>query len=373
MILEFVSLLVGFLCLMIAGFMIFNKIENHKINVYFIIILFVAGMQRLMHAIVSFGIVENTYSPLKIKLSLGFFLVPVYYLFFRRLTKGFDQLKNELAHFILPSLLILINRIFVDFEMSFYYFVLYSTIYFVLILLLLNNFLKRKRTSMLQIVNYKKIKNWLLLMLCLTFLLFVFSNYFLFNPDISLGVFYKYSSLFWLFIIVFMFRNPVVIFGSYYLLKNIKLSESSEFLIWSRKLLKPIGEKDKIVYNTIVKRIDSIIFDIQTLQESVPIIATTTLTTKAMALELKIPKSHLELVFKYYCHYSINDFSNLVKVKYALSLIKSGYLMSYTVASLGEKCLFNSRYTFSKNFKKFVGVSVRDYIISDVESQMKFF
>lgn len=369
MFLELISLLVGFLCLLIAGFMIFNKIANHKINIYFMIILFVVGMQRLVYAIEFFGIVENTYSPLKIKLSLGLFLVPVYYLFFRRLTKGFDQLKNELAHFILPSLLILINRVYVDFEMSFYYFVLYSTIYFVLILRLLNKFLKRRRTSMIQILNYKKVKDWLLLMLCLTFLLFVFSNYFLFNLDISLGVFYNYSSLLWLLVIVFMFRNPVVIFGSHYLLKNIKLSESSEFVIWSRKLLKPIEEKDKLVYNTIVKRIDSIIFDIQTLEESVPIIATTTLITKTMALELKIPKSHLEFVFKYYCHYSINDFSNLVKVKYAVSLINDGYLKSYTVASLGEKCLFKSRFTFSKNFKKFIGISVSDYIALDVDSK----
>jgi AraC-like DNA-binding protein len=342
--------------------MIFNKNKNYKTNVYFVIILLFVGIQRCTYAIEFFRIIENIYSPLKIKLSLGLFLVPVYYLFFRRLTRGFDQLKNELLHFILPALLILINRIYVDFEMSFYYFVLYSTIYFVLILRLSQQFIKRKNTTMYQILTYKQLKNWLLLMISLTFLLFIFSNYYLFNSSIGLDTFYKYSSLIWFVILIYMFKNPILIFGELNLLKSLQKNTQQELLVWNTKPLKDIEDKDKILYSAILNKIDSIILDIKKLQKSVPIIATTTLTIKTIAHELKVPKSHLELVFKYYCYYSINDFSNLVKVNYALSLINEGYLKSYTVASLGEKCLFNSRYTFSKNFKKFVGVSVSDFV-----------
>ena len=362
MFLDLISLIVGFLCILIAGFMIFNKNKNHKTNVYFVIILFFVGLQRFTYSIETFRIVENTYSPLKIKLSLGLFLVPVYYLFFRRLVLGFDTLKNELLHFILPTLLLLFNSFHIGFELSFYYFLIYSTVYLILILLLLNKFIKRKNTTMLQILSYEQLKNWLLLMTGLTFILFVFSNYYLFNSNLGLNTFYKYSSIIWLGILIYMFKNPILIFGELILLKNIKLNESSEFLIWSKKILKPIEEKDKIMHQTILMRLDFIISDIETLQKSIPIIAATTLTTKTIAQELKIPKSHLELVFKYYCRYSINDFSNLVKVNYALSLINEGYLKNYTVTSLGEKCLFNSRYTFSKNFKKFIGVSVSDYL-----------
>ncbi|WP_146092121.1 helix-turn-helix domain-containing protein [Polaribacter filamentus] len=161
-----------------------------------------------------------------------------------------------------------------------------------------------------------------------------------------------------------------MIFGEHYLLKNIRLNESTEFLVWSRKLLKPMEEKDKVVYNTIAKRIDFIISDIQILQKSLPMLTTTTFTTSTLSKELIMPKRHLEFVFKYYCHYSINDFSNLVKVNYAVSLIDGGYLDNYTVASLGEKCLFNSRFTFSKNFKKFIGISVIDYRNGTVKSKL---
>jgi AraC-like DNA-binding protein len=199
----------------------------------------------------------------------------------------------------------------------------------------------------------------------------IYSNYFVINQSnsqVNLDTFYSYSSIPWLVILVYMFKNPIVIFGEHYLLKNIQLNKQSDFLVWSTKLLRPVEEKDKIVYNTILKRIDFIISDIQILQKSVSMLSTTTFTADTLSKHLKIPRRHLEFVFKYYCHYSLNDFSNLVKVNYALSLINQGYLDSFTVASLGEKCLFNSRFTFSKNFKKFIGISVSDYVSTKVKS-----
>ena len=51
----------------------------------------------------------------------------------------------------------------------------------------------------------------------------------------------------------------------------------------------------------------------------------------------------------------------MIKINYALTLISDGYLNQYTVEALGEKCLFKSSFTFSQNFKKFVGTSVREY------------
>ncbi|HTN20315.1 MAG TPA: AraC family transcriptional regulator [Pelobium sp.] len=159
-----------------------------------------------------------------------------------------------------------------------------------------------------------------------------------------------------------MFKNPVIIFGEQSLLKNIQLNEPQDFQVWNHKPLKAIEDKDKIVNNTILNRVDSIILEIKTLQKSVPLISKTTLNTTTLATELKVPKRHLDFIFKYYCHYSINDFSNLVKVNYALTLIGEGYLENYTVDSLGKECLFNSRFTFSKNFKKFVGVSVSEFV-----------
>jgi AraC-like DNA-binding protein len=153
----------------------------------------------------------------------------------------------------------------------------------------------------------------------------------------------------------------VLIFGESYLLKGIQKNTEKELSIWSLKPLTVIDEKDKKVYETLSKSIEGIVFNIKALQNSEAIIARITLTSKTIAEELKIPKKHIDFVFKYYCYYSINDYSNLIKILYAIKLINSGFLKEYTVEALGAKCLFNSRYTFSQNFKKFVGVSASDY------------
>lgn len=362
MFLNVVSLLVGFLCLFVVFLMLISTKANRKANLYLILILFIAGLQRFVNAIEVLEFTKITYSPLKIRFSFAFFIIPIYYLFFKRLIQKNSKLNMEYQHFILPTVLVLMS--INNYYISYYFYLAFSFFYFVSILLLVKELTQMKKLSMLVINNYNTIRTWAFLMTFIVFLLVVYSNYFLFSetrPRINLNVFFRFSSLLWLVAIIYMFRNPIIIFGEQHLIKSLQKNTHQDIVIWNFKPLKEIEEKDQLIFNSISKRIDSIILDIQSLQKSVPIISTTTLTAKTIAQELKIPKSHLDIIFKYYCYYSVNDFSNLVKVNYALSLINEGYLKNYTVASLGEKCLFNSRFTFSKNFKKFVGVSISIY------------
>lgn len=365
MFLDVFSLLIGFLCLFVVLLILFNQKPNRITNGYLIAILMVVGLQRFLYAIEALGFTHKTYSPLHIKPLLAFYIVPIYYLFFSRLIQGAGLLKKELLHFIFPSLLIVINLVFASYTVNRSVYLCYTVIYFLLILVMTRKFIYRKNLSILDKMSYPAIKKWVVLMLVLTLLLFVYSNYISFQDlsnQMDLRTFYRYSSLVWLGVIIYMFKNPVIIFGEHTFIKNIQSDEHQDFQTWSHKSLKTIEDKDKIVHQTVSKRIDSIILEIKTLQKSAEVLSKTTLNAESLAKSLKIPKRHLDFAFKYHCLYSVNDFSNLVKVNYALSLINEGYLERYTVASLGEKCLFNSRFTFSKNFKKFVGVSVSDYI-----------
>lgn len=365
MYLDVIALLVGFLCLFVVCLMLFNQKPNRITNGYLIIILIVVGLQRFLYAIDILGLTTSTYSPLRIKPLLAFYIVPVYYLFFSRLIYGTGKLKRELLHFIFPTVLVLINLVYVNYNVNRLLYLCCSVTYFVFILAMAKKFIFRKNPSMLNKISYKATKSWLLLMVTLTFLLIIYSNFFPYRDlysRLNLSSFYRYSSLVWFGLLLYMFKNPVIIFGEQSLLKNIQLNEPQDFQVWNHKPLKAIEDKDKIVNNTILNRVDSIILEIKTLQKSVPLISKTTLNTTTLATELKVPKRHLDFIFKYYCHYSINDFSNLVKVNYALTLIGEGYLENYTVDSLGKECLFNSRFTFSKNFKKFVGVSVSEFV-----------
>lgn len=371
MFLSILSLLVGFLSLFVVLLMLFNQNSDRKINVYLIIILFLAGLQRFLNGMEVLGLLDVTYSPLKIKLIAAFFIVPVYYLFFRRLIKSSVNLKKELVHFILPAILVLIDVFSIQYTVSYYFFLIFSIAYFTAVLYLVLGLVKIKKRSLLEKTSYKTIRTWTILMFFITFLLVAFSNYFLFSgadSGMNLNDFYRYSSLLWLVALVYIFKNPVIIFGEQSLLKNIQLNEAQEFLIWSIKPLKSVEERDTVLNNNLATKIDGIILNIKKLQKSNSILSKNTLTPNFISKELKIPRSHVDFIFKYYCHYSMNDFSNLVKINYAVSLINEGYLDKFTIDSLGDKCLFNSRFTFYKNFKKFMGVSVSDYVLANADS-----
>lgn len=365
MFLNLVSLLIGFLCLFVLFLMLLNTKSNRKTNVYFLIILFVVGLQRFLNGIEVLGVNSITYNPLKFKMSLAFFIIPIYYLFFRRLIREETKRTSELLHFTVPMILVFID-IFIDTIVIHYIlYLIFSVSYFFAVLVLIKELVNKNSVSLFENNSYKTIKTWAFLMVAITFLLVIYSNYFLFsevNPNENLNDFYRFSSLLWVILLVHLFRNPVIIFGEQNLLKKIRENTTQEVLLWNAKPLRAIDDKDRKVFDAVFPKINSIIIDIQLLQKNVEVISKVTLTNKIMAQELKIPKNHLDIIFKYYCSYSVNDFSNLIKINYALSLIKNGYLKKHTIASLGEECLFKSRYTFSQNFKKFVGVSVSEYI-----------
>ena len=371
MFLNVISLLVGFLCLFVVVLMIFNLKPNRQTNVYLLVILFIVGLQRFLNALDVLELTEVTYSPLKIRLSIGFLIIPVYYLFFKRLIQGRVKLIKELYHFILPCILVSIDLFMLNYTLRHIVFLTFSCYYFGAILFLVRVFLKSKNRTMYEMGIYKTIRTWAFLMASITFILLVFSNYFLLSEaqsTVMLNNFYRYTSLLWLFALIYIFKNPVIIFGEHNLLKSIQLDKPQEFLIWSGKPISLIEDKDLIISGNISDRVDRIILTIQKLQKSDALLSTITFTAKNLSKELDIPRSHVEFVFKYYCHYSMNDFCNLVKINYAVSLMNDGYLEKYTIASLGDKCLFNSRFTFSKNFKKFMGVSVSDYALDNSRS-----
>ena len=370
MLLNFVSLLVGFLCLFVVMLMLFNPKSDRKTNAYLIIILFVAGVQRFVNGIEVLELFNSSLRPIEPRLSITFFIIPIYYLFFLRLIRGSSNLKVELMHFILPALIV-VNDIFFFRTSLIYYFLIVSSLYFLAITKLVISFLKFKKRSLLEKSAFRTIRNWTLLMFFIAFFLVLFSNYFLFHEGeigINLNDFYCYSSFIWIVVLIYIFRNPVIIFGEQNLIKNIQHNEPQDFLIWSRKPLRTIEEKDSALGISISTKIDRIILNIQKIQKSKHLLSKITLTANNLSKELNIPRRHLDYIFKYHCHYSVNDFSNLVKVNYAVTLMNDGYLKKYTIASLGEKCLFNSRFTFSKNFRKFMGVPVSDYALAHTVS-----
>ena len=130
----------------------------------------------------------------------------------------------------------------------------------------------------------------------------------------------------------------------------------------SLKINKKNRKKDLPLYKNCKDNIASLIFEIRKLEDNEAIISKETLKIDFLTKSLKTPKSHLEFVFKYHCHYSANEYANLIKIKYALRLIDAGYLNTKTINSLAEKTLFSARTTFFANFKKFIGIPITTYL-----------
>lgn len=371
MLLNITSLFSGFLFLFLILLMVINPIKSNKRNIYLMLIFFISGYHRFSNGFNILNFTQSDYTLLNNKPVFSFFIIPIYYLFFCRLVMRNFEFRKELLHFIFPTILFIINIRYVNLKYYKVVFVFYCTVYLIMLLKKLKYFYFTKNPTILEKINNKIIKKWLFLMLFLSVIslsylitLIFFNN----SSQVITKNYLKYSSLFWFIPFVYIFSNPVLIFGQDYLLKNLKKVEARGQLIWNIDPIKPIEDKDGKFYNSISNKIFTIITNIESLQNLISIISKKTLNTKIISEELNIPKKHVDFIFKYHCHYSVNDFSNLIKINYALILIKEGYLKEYTVEALGEKCLFKSRYTFSQNFKKFVGTSVREFTKTSVNN-----
>ena len=82
---------------------------------------------------------------------------------------------------------------------------------------------------------------------------------------------------------------------------------------------------------------------------------------KTLAFRLDCPQSHLKYLFKHYGNFTYGEYVNVLKVNFAISLIRKGFLMKHTIDTLSKKALFQSGNTFYLNFKKLTGESPSDF------------
>jgi AraC-like DNA-binding protein len=367
MFLDIISVFVGFLSIGLGLFILYHKEQKSKANFYFIVILLFFGLIRVEFTLETLGIIGNRLYPLKLRASLGLGLVSLLYFFLHKLIKQQGASVKDL-YYIMPTVFILL---FIEFSTAInfvafkYISLFYFSAYFIFILYLFRIYFFRKKLDFKTKKYLQSIKIWAIMILLIFMLIFILEIIILFNERNKIQImqnFYKYSSLAWLFIFYYLLKNPIIIFGKQYLIKNIQINKKEDFLIWSLTALRKIEEKDLPLYKICMNNISNLIFEIKNLEDNEAITNKEALKIDFLAKIIRTPKSHLEFVFKYHCHFSTNDYVNLIKIKYALKLIDAGYLNTKTINSLVEKTLFNSRTTFFANFKKFMGMPITTYL-----------
>ena len=366
MLLAFLSFIVGLALLVLVSSVFFSRKNDKNLNIYSLLILASAGIQRFLQGIEEFKLIDSFKNPFVDNFLHQFYMLVFAYLFFDNLLFKKTPVKKVILHLVFPTLFVLVYSLFnLNPGLIKLVFFLFSSLYVLLPGLLIWKFIY-KRKNYKELIHFQTIKNWTYFTFGIYFSFYLIYNYVFVNNPQTIGTgyfiqFYQITALIWLFMIIYILKNPVILYGQQLLLKNIRTSSKEELLVWRSIKLDPTEAEDLELEKKVKSKVDEIIFAIKKYEEKLLQELVEVPTIKELAFELDYPQSHLKYVFNYYSFCSFSEYQNNLKIKYALKLIKAGYLDTRTIDSLATRCLFANRRTFYRNFNKWVGFTPPEY------------
>ena len=366
MLLAFLSFIVGLALLVLVSSVFFSRKNDKNLNIYSLLILASAGIQRFLQGIEEFKLIDSFKNPFVDNFLHQFYMLVFAYLFFDNLLFKKTPVKKVILHLVFPTLFVLVYSLFnLDPGLIKLVFFLFSSLYVLLPGLLIWKFIY-KRKNYKELIHFQTIRNWTYFTFGIYFSFYLIYNYVFVNNPQTIGTgyfiqFYQITALIWLFMIIYILKNPVILYGQQLLLKNISTSSKEELVVWRSIKLDPTEAEDLELEKKVKSKVDEIIFTIKKYEEKLLQELVEVPTLKELAFELDFPQSHLKYVFNYYSFCSYSEYQNNLKIKYALKLIKAGYLDTRTIDSLATRCLFANRRTFYRNFNKWVGFTPTEY------------
>ena len=366
MLLAFLSFIVGLALLVLVSSVFFSRKNDKNLNIYSLLILASAGIQRFLQGIEEFKLIDSFKNPFVDNFLHQFFMLVFAYLFFDNLLLKKTPVKKVILHLVFPTLFVLVYSLFnLNPGLIKLVFFLFSSLYVLLPGLLIWKFIY-KRKNYKELIHFQTIKNWTYFTFGIYFSFYLIYNYVFVNNPQTIGTgyfiqFYQITAFIWLFMIIYILKNPVILYGQQLLLKNISTSSKEELVVWRSIKLEPTEAEDLELEKKVTSKVDEVIFAIKKYEEKLLQELVEVPTLKELAFELDYPQSHLKYVFNYYSFCSFSEYQNNLKIKYALKLIKAGYLDTRTIDSLATRCLFANRRTFYRNFNKWVGFTPTEY------------
>lgn len=364
--LSILSFFVGGVLLLLVSVSLFDTKRDIKTSIFFLSILSISGVQRVIFGLSSFKILGTFENPFEQSLLFAYFIPPIYYLFFEGLLHQKISRKNLPLHFGLSLLLVGLS-IGLDWNKSISQsvFLVYSSGYIGrLIFLVWTYFAKRK--SQRELLYFKSIRVWAYLMMAAFLLIYAFAN-FIYGKGLEdteekvLGEFYGVTSFLWLFICFYLLRNPRILYGELRLLEHINAVAPEEIAIWRSKKRGQTSAQDLGVEKQIAPRVESLLFTLKNMEQAWSEELLEVPSLKSLSFQLDCPQSHVKYLFKYYGNFSFGEYVNVLRINYSITLIRKGYLLTHTIDSLSKKTLFVSGNTFYLNFKKLTGESPSEF------------
>ena len=365
LLLSLLSFLVGGILLFLTFASAFDLNKDFKSNFFFLAILTSAGLQRIIFFLDDFGFFGSFTNPLTKSLVFAYLIPPLFYFFFRGLLLVSTSFKTLIIHVSVSFSILVLTKVFeLAKDINQILFLIYSSAYYLSLIVSCLHFLK-KRKNQVDLQHFKRIRNWGILMFTSFTLTYFFSNFYYgrglesTQQDV-LRSFYGATSFLWLVIAFYLIKNPLILFGELRLIEQIIPTLIEEISIWKTKKKGHTSSIDLGVEKQLSGRIEELIFALKKLEQGWAEELVEVPSIKSLAFQLNCPQSHLKYLFKYYSKYSFGEYVNVLKVNYAISLIRRGYLAKHTINSLSKQVLFQSANTFYLNFKKLTGVSPSD-------------
>ena len=364
MIFILISLFTGAFCFFTI-FTIFSFGRNKNLfNNFLIAALSLVGFVRLF-PFLNYVLDDSGYSVLLTISALSvYFILPLVYLNLKRVI--YKQIKKSwIFHFILPAVISILFLSIAEIPRTYFaiFFICFYLFYMVKSARLVINYLQRVDYNLIENLRKKRIKVYLLvsllakllglIVLVIQILKFTSSKEnFDFNTALALG------SIGWILILAYVILNKDIFVSA----SKFSVLKNEMILFWSSKRLKKIQLSDQALYDKL--DVTSLIDKIINLESNYEFIKDNELDKRFISKTLKVPEYQVKLLFSYHNFLSSTEYKNAIKINQSVRLLNNGYLDSFTVDSLSKKVGFKSRITFYNNFRKFIGVSVSDYVKS---------
>lgn len=370
----------GIICFIIV---LISIKSNRYINIYLAIMIFGASFRFISRGYL--GLTDQIEFVSNFSKSIayvfGFALPSLYFkhLVFPKLS--FDY--KSLAHFILPTVLIIENKLhyienLLEVELNgviIFLLVAQVLYYFTGIYLLLRKHIWKK-TGHLEIESEQTVlmKRWTFVLFT-TFTLMAVrlftALFFMQNKEfISDNYFVWINSAAWFVVFIMILTSPTILNG--YITEISKAAKAVEFQPkqisnWRLKPTTTISNAhDLQLSNKMNLRLEEYFLKMDEVIEKENYFLKPGFIIEDLATKLEIPKSHLNFLFKYHSETSFSDFKKVVRIKKALELIEDGYLKTNTFESLALKVGFTTYNTFYTSFKEVTGLAPQKFIDSNL-------
>jgi AraC-like DNA-binding protein len=169
----------------------------------------------------------------------------------------------------------------------------------------------------------------------------------------------------WIVVYVKLLTSPEFLFG-YEVFQDKINKYKIDFIVfdnqWNKTITDEItNKKDLVLKETINSKYIEYIETIEHISQNNKLFFKQGIKVTDLANKMKIPKSHVVFIFKYYSKINFTEFKRNIRIKKAIQLMQDGYLTSNIMESLSEEIGFSTYSSFFKNFKETTGISPLEY------------